>query len=342
MNEKQLFYKHKKRLVTEGIIKSVLSAFATLLGVNFIFALIYWIWGVGNIFVGVLAGAVLGSVIGVLLYFFVFKPTDMAVARRIDRYGFREKMITMLEFQEDASAIARIQRNDALENLGSFSEKSIKFTLPKRLVAFTAAALVLSTLTLTLGALAMGGVIPYGSELFISGGDGEFEITYVAASGGYLRGDTEQSIKLGDAGTPVRAVADEGYIFVGWNDGNASPERREKSLTDNMVITALFEKIDKSGDGADEEDSADDLPFGSTSNSSGGGNSGDEGGDNPQNGNEGQGGGKWQDKNQFIDGATYYRDYLELYYQYATGIFESDTDIPDELIEFFETYFKGI
>ena len=101
-----------------------------------------------------------------------------------------------------------------------------------------------------------------------------------------------------------------------------------------------FEKIDENDSAANDEDFADDTPSGSKE-ESGGGSNGDDGDDTAQ-GNDGQGGGKWEDKNKFIDGATYYKDYLELFRQYAMGIFETDKDIHPELIEFFETYYSGI
>ena len=125
------------------------------------------------------------------------------------------------------------------------------------------------------------------------------------------------------------------------DDGETSPERNETGVNSDMLIKAVFEKIESSAPEDDDSDAADDLPVGSVDEESGGDNSDELGGEEVKGDGEG-GGAKWQDKNQFIDGATYYRDYLEFYYQYATGIFDSETDIPPEMIEFFETYFSGI
>ena len=115
------------------------------------------------------------------------------------------------------------------------------------------------------------------------------------------------------------------------------------NVTESRTIKAVFEKIENTLLDDDDSDEADDLPVGSAIEESGGGDSDETGGETPKDdGGNGQGGGKWLDRNQFIDGATYYRDYLEMYYQYSTGLLESDTEIPPEVIEFFEIYFSGI
>lgn len=53
--------------------------------------------------------------------------------------------------------------------------------------------------------------------------DGKITIEYRALDGGYIEGTALQSIIVGEKGTAVRAIANEGYRFIGWDDGfNAS------------------------------------------------------------------------------------------------------------------------
>lgn len=41
-------------------------------------------------------------------------------------------------------------------------------------------------------------------------------VTFKAMTGGYIIGETTQTIATGKSGTQLTAVAEEGYIFMGW------------------------------------------------------------------------------------------------------------------------------
>ncbi len=342
MNIKEIFGKHYERLLVEGILKSTLIGATIALLINTVFAFLYWMLSFGSSWLGAVIGIPLGIAVGILLYFLRYRLTEQSVARRIDRCGLDERMITMVELSGDPSSIAQIQRADARDSLHALSEKTVKISISPFLIAVASVILALSILFTTLALLASGGKIPYGKDMLLQGADGKFEVVYMTDGGGKIRGESSQSVGFGESTDFVRAVADDGWMFVFWDDGEKSPERREEGVSSNMVIKAVFKKIDNSDSDEDDSDSADDLPSGSVNEESGGGDSDQTGGENIKNDGEGNGGGKWQDRNQFIDGATYYRDYLEFYYQYAMGVFDSQTDIPPEIIEFFETYFSGI
>lgn len=71
----------------------------------------------------------------------------------------------------------------------------------------------------------------------------ELELKYEASTGGEIIGKTEQTIEYGDNGTEVTAQAFENYAFVKWSDGLESPSRRDLAVSQNMTITAEFERI---------------------------------------------------------------------------------------------------
>lgn len=343
MNKKHFFDKHYKRLVTEGVLRSAIYGSLAGFGIIFILSLLYWIFALGGILLSIGIGILTGITVGVLLYVFKYAPTDTAVARRIDRQGLEERMITMLELKDDDSFIAGLQRNDATSKLESVPEKSIRYGLSTLSIILSSALLSASICFVCFGFLAKSGKMPYGKDIFASEvSDGTFSVIYESGTGGTIRGESNQRVAEGESTSPVRALASDGWIFIGWDDGEKSPERYENNVTKDVKIKAVFEKIDNNDDSEDETDSADDLPFGSANNESGGGGADEVGGDNPTDGDQGNGDAKWQNKNQFIDGVTYYRDYLDLYYQYAMNIFEGNTDIPPDIIEFFEIYFSGI
>lgn len=70
-----------------------------------------------------------------------------------------------------------------------------------------------------------------------------YTVTYRSSTGGTVLGETEQILSSGEYGKSVIAVADEGYHFVKWSDGNESPERQEFNVTEDRIITAEFERI---------------------------------------------------------------------------------------------------
>lgn len=70
-----------------------------------------------------------------------------------------------------------------------------------------------------------------------------YTVTYRSSAGGTVAGETEQILSSREYGERVRAVADEGYRFVCWSDGYELPERQEFNVTEDLVITAEFERI---------------------------------------------------------------------------------------------------
>lgn len=66
-------------------------------------------------------------------------------------------------------------------------------------------------------------------------------IHYSATEGGHVTGEREQTVVIGERTATVRAVASEGYRFMGWSDGNLSPERRDAPEAD-FTYTAIFHR----------------------------------------------------------------------------------------------------
>ncbi|MDR1939439.1 MAG: InlB B-repeat-containing protein [Clostridiales bacterium] len=69
-----------------------------------------------------------------------------------------------------------------------------------------------------------------------------FSLVYYAGEGGSVSGKTVQTIKEGNDAEAVTAVAEVGYIFVKWSDGDTNETRQEKNVTGNLAVRAKFEK----------------------------------------------------------------------------------------------------
>ncbi len=67
-----------------------------------------------------------------------------------------------------------------------------------------------------------------------------YTLTYFSDVGGSLIGDTIQQVTYGQDGTPVEAVPEPGYIFIGWSDGLNSNPRTDLNVSSNITVMAGF------------------------------------------------------------------------------------------------------
>lgn len=145
------FYKFKKKVLTETIIKGLLYSFA-LFFISFGVLLIltkreiiaFPIWASVLSCLG-------ASCLLFLLVFILKKPNDTSVAVRLDKtFNLDEKVQTMIELKDETGVIIDIQRNDTLRRLGSINakqlglkiNKAIYFVITLGLLIFTASFVV--------------------------------------------------------------------------------------------------------------------------------------------------------------------------------------------------------
>jgi hypothetical protein len=70
-----------------------------------------------------------------------------------------------------------------------------------------------------------------------------YSLEYSAGDGGSIAGFAVQTVAEGSDGQGVIAVADTGYRFVRWSDGNTNAARTDGSITGNGVFEAEFERV---------------------------------------------------------------------------------------------------
>lgn len=68
----------------------------------------------------------------------------------------------------------------------------------------------------------------------------ELSIIFNAEKGGYIEGETEQTINYGESSTAVTAVPDENHLFAGWSDGIMTETRIITKAKENLEASALF------------------------------------------------------------------------------------------------------
>ncbi|WP_459481359.1 beta strand repeat-containing protein [Clostridium saccharoperbutylacetonicum] len=68
-----------------------------------------------------------------------------------------------------------------------------------------------------------------------------YTLTYTAEAGGRIDGNTSQTVNSGGNGAAVTAVANSGYHFTSWSDGNSYASRRDMNVAININVIAGFE-----------------------------------------------------------------------------------------------------
>ena len=349
MNIKQLFKKCYNRLAWEGMLKALLSGLIVGFSVNFVVALVMWFFEAKGLWWSIGAWALVTAITTPLYYHLLYKPNKDLIARRLDRLGLEERMITMNEFYDDDSFIATKQREDAKSIIDRLNIKSIRFKIPTvvivvvSIVAFFGAGMTVVT------GLSDAGYIGSGKDLIKETFPGIAEIIdppaetvtimYLIEEGeGSIEGDEVQILEKGEKGanaTPVVAVADDGWMFKEWSDGVKDPAREDLRIMEDTTIFATFQQI---GDG--EPDGDPEPGEGDPEASDEPGPPNDETSDAPPppDGTNGV----YEENNMVLDNETYYRDIFEVYYQEAMDRLAAGEELPQELRDLIQTYFDVI
>ena len=351
--EDKIFDKFRARLVKEGWLKAVIFGLVVGFSAVLICSAICWFTGFKAVWIVAIVFAVAVAASVPMFYFRLFRPTEKVLARRMDALGLEERVITMKELSGNNSFIAQRQRADAVSAIGRVDAKLIKIAVAVPLCIGLGVAAVLGTGMTTVAALAATNVIKSGSELLADAKEEpvkEFAVSYDVVGEGYIEGDMEQMVEIGGSTSEVLAVAEPGYVFVGWmgsylgEDGywydmdikDNNPARQDFEVKHNMNIFALFAEVDD-GDGADKG-----VPDGASSGE--GDSDGDSDVDGPVNMDpNGQGGesnlkpsgdggdganGQFSENNQVIDGDTYYGGdtYDSAYNDAMNSVGDNDND----------------
>ena len=334
MQKEQYFKAQQPKLNLEAWLKSALCGLAVGFGFNFLAATILWFAPIKGLWM------IIGLLIAVtaistpIFYYKRFRPNNQRNARRIDRLGLEERLITMVEFENEDSYMIQAQRKDAQAALSAMDNKQLKIKVAGTLILAVVVCAVLGIGMTTVNGLSEAGVIPGGDELveaWIREKTTEYVTVYYSAEkGGVIEGDEEQIIVKGTGAVRVTAVADEGFIFKCWSDGNPNPTREDKNLSADVVYEALFMTMDDEGasDDEGEGDEANDVPG---DESSDGENNGQTAPNNPPEDESNSSAGAVEPSNQIIDGETYYRDMLEIYQDAAEELLkDSDSGLTEE------------
>jgi len=288
MREKQIFDKYNRRLVLEGILKSAVIGFTIGLALGAAFALVASLGfnnfatiatvdtAVRNMILISLGITLVGTVAAMpILYFAFFRSNSKLIAKRVDRLGLEERLITMQELESDDSYLAMVQREDAKEHLAKTSPKRLKIRpfmlVPTILMVVLVGTFIGATVT-TAAAFEdplewnriherrVSGEEVVLEELFCDT-ETEFVIVfYFPMSGGYIQGDMFQVIVSGGDSRAVLAVGLPGMGFFEWfGEPLDCPQRiearrQEREVEEERDLPARFEPEGPGGDEPSDPD----------------------------------------------------------------------------------------
>ena len=342
MKNSNFFQKHQPKLKAEAILRSTLCGLAIGFGANFISALVTWFLPFNGLWLS-LGILVVSTLIATPIFYAArFRPDDTKNARRIDRLGLEERLITMIELKNEDSYIAKAQREDAKAALAAIDSKQLKIRISKAIVTAVVICGILGTGMTTVNALGEYGFMPSGDELlgtFVEEQTTVYvSVTYVVEEGGVIEGDEAQVLVKGTDATTVTAVADDGYMFKCWSDGYTEPTRTDLAVEEDVVYTAEFVEVDEEGEEADDFDGDKplDMPGGGDQSGS---NEGEGDPKDPDNSDANTGGGAWEPNNQVVDGQTFYRDVLGDYQEAAEELLQDpESGLTEEEKELIKKY----
>lgn len=255
--DKQINKKYRQRILREAILKSLLIGLTAGCICAAVTELLSWFFGfMEGLYIAIGLLVVVTAVVTTIVYFTKYKLTTRAVARRIDELGLEERVLTMVEYRDDDSFMATAQRKDTERALSKVNHTLIKFAVTMAMiVAISVSAFVLAGTT-TVNALYVGNVIPSGLDL-IKGEPKpvQYTVRYTATEGGQVMFYTDEwgnvevckeelVVEEGGNAPMVIAVANPGYVFIGWSDNESNlPNRMDVSIGGNIKATARFEKL---------------------------------------------------------------------------------------------------
>jgi uncharacterized membrane protein YeaQ/YmgE (transglycosylase-associated protein family) len=314
MEAKKHFEKHFSKLKSEALVRSLLAALIIGFVAGFVAAVITWFTDLNGLWISIAALVVATAVAAPIFYAKKYRPTALRSARRIDRLGLEERLVTMVEYEGDESTMAQMQRQDARKKLEELETAQLRLKIAKNTLATLAVTGVLGLAMMVVSGLSAYGLLPNGWAMLDAMTPDEpikyVSVTYEVEDGGYIEGETDQLIPMGGNTTQVVAVAADGYEFMGWDDGYKKPVRSDGKVTEDIVCIAIFMPLEGDPQESDEAQESQEQ---------------EEPKDKPQ--QDGQkpqetdpnappsnnGGGKYEEANQVIDGETYYREVKESY-----------------------------
>ena len=146
MEINRLLRPFKNRLLKEDLIRSLIGSLSTASVLTFILSAFYH-FKIQEPDRKYLLLCFAGSFLAVFLFLFfiVFYPWRKRVARRLDSTGLKDRISTMIEYRDDPSPVAHVQRRNAQWYLRTMNPSRIRLNISRKRTAVAAACVLLMT-----------------------------------------------------------------------------------------------------------------------------------------------------------------------------------------------------
>lgn len=141
--DKRSFNTYQKKLKIENYIKSGLFAIFSSFGFMTILSLFLWIFNLKINWIVIVITVIVLVVTFLIGHKKLFVDKDKNIAKRVDNLGLEDRVVTMVQFKDDESLIAKLQRKDAESNIKKIEPKKVKFSFPLFLTIPTVVSIVL-------------------------------------------------------------------------------------------------------------------------------------------------------------------------------------------------------
>lgn len=341
-----LLKQYKSRIVKENWIKSIMAGLIAGFSITTVCALTCWIFGIKYWWIYILMFTAATALTTVLSYFCKFKSSNRQLASRIDELGLEERILTMVQLENDDSYIAQKQREDAVNALSKLNSSLLKITVSISMIILCCVTFVVGVGAATASTLTNTSLLDiiHQNQKERETFKNTVHLLYGVKDdiGGRVDGELEQSLLRGNDGVMIQAVAADGYVFIGWTDGYEYSTRIDANVQKDITVNAIFISIedDEEDDETLEEKQEDSSDSSNTTNQPGNqGNPADGGGDGQ---GDGAGAGADSSSNQVIDGSTYYGDEYGSSLSDAQNSMNSDTNLSGDERGIIGDYFHNI
>lgn len=337
-----LLKNYQKHISKEGWIKSTICGLTVGFCIDIICSIIFLLFGIKLFWIGIITFVAGTAFATPIFYNFKFKKNKRQVASRIDTLGLEERILTLVQFENDDSYIAQRQRKDAIDALQTVNKTLLKVAVSVPMIIICVVCCVLSVGATTASALSNQGLIDKIEET----DDQYFSAIYGVKNSemGRVEGQLVQNVIAGEFTDPVEAIANDDYVFVGWSDGYMDAVRSDMINKDGFEVYALFEPIEDNEEDEDitkeERDEGDPSKTGTGKPMPGTPQDGSDGG-NGESG-DGAGGGSESASNQVVDGSTYYGDEYDSSLSDAQDAMNSGNNLSGNEKDMIGDYFHNI
>lgn len=139
--------KYKKKLKLEAILKSAIYGLSATFIIIMILNVILYFCEKRNLLITIIIGLIIGIVTAIILYVKKFAVSIKDIARRIDEQGLEERVITMVEYENDSSQMITLQKEDTKRELEKINAKAIPLKIAKWSLIVMISCLILSVPT---------------------------------------------------------------------------------------------------------------------------------------------------------------------------------------------------